>query len=72
MGSPVGLGPSSASAGLDSSSSASGSGSSNGSNQNTLSNLISAEGKQMESIMQAASTAIGAMGDSAKTGASAQ
>ena len=43
-----------------------------GSNQNTLSNLISAEGQEMKNIMQAASTAIGAMGDAAKTGATAQ
>jgi len=43
-----------------------------GSNQNTLSNLISAEGQEMKNIMQAASTAIGAMGDAAKSGATAQ
>jgi len=43
-----------------------------GSNMNTLENLIAAESQEMALIEQAASTAIGAMGDSAKAGATAQ
>lgn len=43
-----------------------------GSEQNQISNLVNAESKEEESIEQAASTAIGAMGDAAKTGATSQ